>query len=86
MPTKTKQDLVKQVSLQVDCTQRTVSRVLQKFLDQVTSEVSKGNDVSLFGFGRLHISPQHHVSFHVAKRIQERLTNADVHPAKGESQ
>ena len=51
MPNLTKRDLVVKISNETGLVQHQVFEVIQKTLDQITSALSKGQDVELRNFG-----------------------------------
>lgn len=55
MPTITKRDLVNRISNQTGLTQQQVFDVVQKTLNEITKDLSKGNTVVMRNFGTFEV-------------------------------
>lgn len=55
MPTVTKRDLVNRISNQTGLTQQQVFDVIQKTLDEITNDLSKGDTVVMRNFGTFEV-------------------------------
>ena len=51
MPTRTKKELVDRVAERTQCKHATVKAVVQQFLDEITTELSKNNRLEFRDFG-----------------------------------
>lgn len=56
MPTRTKKELVDRVAERTQCKHATVKAVVQQFLDEITTELSKNNRLEFRDFGIFEVT------------------------------
>ena len=70
MPTRTKKELVDQVAEMTQCKHATVKAVVQQFLDEIISQLAKGNRLEFRDFGIFEVKEQAARAAHNPKTLE----------------
>jgi len=70
MPTITKKELVDRVTERTQCKHATVKTVVQQFLDEITTELSKNNRLEFRDFGIFEVKEQAARAAHNPKTLE----------------
>jgi integration host factor subunit beta len=70
MPTITKKELVNRIAEKIQCKHVTVKTIVQEFLDEIVSELAKGNRLEFRDFGVFEVSKRAARAAHNPKTME----------------
>jgi len=70
MPTKTKKDFIDRIVERTQCKHVTVKTIVQEFLDEIVSELAKGNRLEFRDFGVFEVSERAARAAHNPKTME----------------